>query len=162
MMIKPEKQGTYMKVTEKSLKTRCTELNLGILKDTGFGVRVERIGSSYTVSLIYRDSTQPEILLQDATAAEADACISGIATTTTVFKATQGTRKPEFISQELFLKQHGERCPKCGSRDIIPGHITKAKGELEQWCSCSRCSTTWNACYTLAGYSLPDKSTSEP
>jgi len=37
-----------MKVTEKSLKARCTELNFGILKDTGFGVRVERIGSSYT------------------------------------------------------------------------------------------------------------------
>ncbi len=53
-----------MKVTEKSLKARCTELNFGILKDTGFGVRVERIGTSYTVSLIYRDSTQPWLMLK--------------------------------------------------------------------------------------------------
>ena len=150
-----------MKVTEKSLKARCTELNFGILKDTGFGVRVERISSTYTVSLVYRDSTQPEILLQDATAAEADACISGVATTTAVYKATQGTQKPEFVSQELFLKQHGERCPKCGSRDITQGHITKAKGELEQWCSCSRCTTTWNSCYNLAGYTLPEKCSNE-
>lgn len=55
-----------MKVTEKSLKARSTELNFGILKDTGFGVRVELISFTYTVSLVYRDSTQPEILLQDA------------------------------------------------------------------------------------------------
>lgn len=41
-----------MKVTEKSLKTRCTELNLGSLKDTAFGVRVELIGTAYTVSLV--------------------------------------------------------------------------------------------------------------
>jgi formate dehydrogenase maturation protein FdhE len=146
-----------MKVTEKSLKARCTELNFGILKDTGFGVRVERISSTYTASLIYRDSTQPEILLQNATAAEADACISGVATTTAVYKATQGTKKPEFVPQELFLKQHGERCPKCGSRDINPGHISTAKSELDQWCSCGRCETTWTSCYKLTGYSLPDK-----
>jgi len=146
-----------MKVTEKSLKARCTELNFGILKDTGFGVRVERIGSSYTVSLIYRDSTQPEILLQDATAAEADACISGVAATTAVYKATQGTQKPEFVSQELFLKQHGERCPKCGSRDINTAQISTAKSELDQWCNCSRCETTWTSCYKLTGYRLPDK-----
>lgn len=146
-----------MKVTEKSLKNRCTELNFGILKDTGFGVRAERISSTYTVSLVYRDSTQPEILLQGATAAEADACISGVASTTAVYKATQGTQKPEFVSQELFLKQHGERCPKCGSRDINPGHISTAKGELDQWFSCSRCATSWTSCYKLSGYTLPYK-----
>lgn len=146
-----------MKVTEKSLKGRCTELNLGQLKDTSFGIKAERIGSTYTVSLVYRDSTQPEILISDATAAEADACISGVATTSAVYKAIQGTIKPEYVPQEVFVKQHGERCPKCGSRDINPGHITTAKGELDQWCSCSRCSTTWSSCYRLTGYTLPDQ-----
>lgn len=146
-----------MKVTEKSLKTRCTELNLGALKDTSFGIKVERIGTAYTVSLVYRDSTPPEILVCNATAAEADACVSGVATTSSVYKAIQGTIKPEFVPQEVFVKQHGERCPKCGSRDINTGHIRAAKGELEQWHNCSRCETTWYSTYKLTGYFLPDK-----
>ncbi len=144
-----------MKVTEKQLKARCTELNFGSLKDTSFGIKVERTGKGYGVSLIYRDSTPPEILINDATAAEADACISGVATTATVYKAIQGTIKPEFVPQEVFVKQHGERCPKCGSRDINAGQIRSAKGELEQWHMCSRCETTWYSCYNLSGYQLP-------
>jgi DNA-directed RNA polymerase subunit M/transcription elongation factor TFIIS len=146
-----------MKVTEKQLKARCTELNLGSLKDTSFGVRVERNGKGYTVSLVYRNSTPPETLIIDATAAEADACVSGVATTSTVYKAIQGTIKPEFVPQEVFVKQHGERCPKCGSRDINPGHIRSAKSELDQWYNCSRCETAWTSCYKLTGYFLPDK-----
>lgn len=144
-----------MKVTEKSLKARCTELNFGQLKDTTFGLKVERIGTSYTVSLVYRDSTQPEILISEATAAEADACISGVATTSAVYKAIQGTIKPEYVPQEVFVKQHGERCPKCGTRDINLGHISSLKGEISQWCSCSRCATTWTSGYQLTGYALP-------
>lgn len=146
-----------MKVTEKQLKARCSELNLGPLKDTSFGVRVERSSKGYTVSLVYRDSTPPELLISDATAAEADACVSGIATTSTVYKAIQGTIKPEFVPQEVFVKQHGERCPKCGSRDINAGQIRVTRGELEQWHSCSRCATTWHSTYRLTGYQLPDK-----
>lgn len=145
-----------MKVTEKSLKARCTELNLGPLKDTSFGLKVERVGSSYTVSLIYRDSTPPETLVSGATAAEADACISGVATTSAVYKAIQGTIKPEFVPQEVFVKQHGERCPKCGTRDINLNHISATRGELTQLCSCGRCSTIWNTLYRLSGYSLPE------
>ena len=144
-----------MKVTEKQLKARCTELNLGPLKDTAFGLRIERIGKGYTVSLVYRDSTPAEILAAEASASEADACVSGVATTSTVFKAIQGTIKPEFIPQEVFVKQHGERCPKCGSRDINPGYIKSAKGELEQWHSCGRCEVTWFSEYRLIGYALP-------
>jgi len=144
-----------MKVTEKQLKARCSELNLGLLKDTSFGVRGERTGKGYTVSLVYRDSTPPEVLISDATAAEANACVSGVATTSAVYKAIQGTIKPEFVPQEIFVKQHGERCPKCGSRDINAGHVRVAKGELEQWHSCSRCQTTWYSTYKLAGYQLP-------
>ena len=146
-----------MKVTEKQLKARCTELNLGPLKDTSFGVRVERTGKGYTVCLVYRDNTPPEILISDSTAAEADACVSGVATTSTVYKAIQGTIKPEFIPSEVFVKQHGERCPKCGSRDINSAHIKAAKGELEQFCNCSRCELAWYASYKLAGYHLPEK-----
>lgn len=146
-----------MKITEKSLKARCTELNFGQLKDTSFGLKVERIGSTYTVSLVYRDSTQPEILITDATAAEADACISGVSTTSAVYKAIQGTIKPEFVPQELFVKQHGERCPKCGTRDVNFGHISKSRGELEQLVSCGRCLTQWSSNYKLTGYILPDQ-----
>jgi len=148
-----------MKVTEKQLKARCTELNLGAFRDTSFGVRVERTGKGYTVSLVYRDSTPPETLLSDATASEADACISGVATTSAVYKAIQGTIKPEFVPQEVFIKQHGERCPKCGSRDISPGQITTSKGELEQYCSCGRCDQTWTSTYRLTGYELPLRQT---
>ncbi len=148
-----------MKVTEKSLKARCTELNLGPLKDTSFGLKVERIGTTYTVSLVYRDSTPPEILISGATAAEADACISGVSTTSAVYKAIQGTIKPEFVPQEVFVKQHGERCPKCGSRDINSGHISVIKSELNYWHNCSRCETVWTSCYKLVGYFLPDKAT---
>jgi hypothetical protein len=144
-----------MKVTEKQLKARCTELNLGPLKDTAFGVKIERTSKGYTCSLVYRDSTPPETLISDASASEADACISGVATTSTVYKAIQGTIKPEFVPQEVFVKQHGERCPKCGSRDINPGHIASAKGELEQWHTCGRCATAWHSLYRLAGYELP-------
>jgi formate dehydrogenase maturation protein FdhE len=146
-----------MKVTEKQLKARCTELNFGPLKDTSFGIKAERTVKGYIVSLVYRNNTQPEILISDATAAEADACVSGVATTSTVFKAVQGTIKPEFVPQEIFVKQHGERCPKCGSRDINAEHIRIAKGELEQWHNCSRCETNWYATYKLNGYLLPDK-----
>ena len=40
-----------MKVTEKSLKARCTELNLGPLKETTFGIRFNRTSKGYTVEL---------------------------------------------------------------------------------------------------------------
>ena len=35
------------KVTEKSLKARCTELNMGALKNTTFGIRTIRTGKGY-------------------------------------------------------------------------------------------------------------------
>ena len=40
------------KVTEKSLKARCTELNLGPLKNTTFGIRFNRLdGVDFGASL---------------------------------------------------------------------------------------------------------------
>ena len=150
-----------MKVTEKQLKARCSELNLGPLKDTSFGLKVDRGTRGYTVSLVYRDSTPSEVLVADVSASEADSCISGVATTSTVFKAIQGTVKPEFVPQEIFVKQHGERCPKCGSRDINAGHIKVVKGELEQWHDCGRCQQPWSSLYKLAGYELPSKQPAE-
>jgi hypothetical protein len=41
------------KVTEKSLSIRCTQLNLGPLRNTTFGIRAERLNAGYTVELIY-------------------------------------------------------------------------------------------------------------
>ena len=61
-----------MKVTEKSLKARCTELNMGALKDTVFGIRANRTGKGYMVELLYRDSTPPQILVADASASVCD------------------------------------------------------------------------------------------
>ena len=37
-----------MKVTEKSLKARCTELNLGPLRNTTFGIKATRLNAGYT------------------------------------------------------------------------------------------------------------------
>ena len=51
------------KVTEKSLKARCTELNIGALKDTTFGLRFNRTGKGYTVELQYR--VQPQLKKTD-------------------------------------------------------------------------------------------------
>lgn len=56
------------KVTEKSLKTRCTELNLGSLKSTTFGIRATRTSKGYTVELQYRDATPPQVRVKSQTA----------------------------------------------------------------------------------------------
>jgi hypothetical protein len=143
-----------MKITEKQLKGRCSELNLGVFKDTPFGVKIDRGSKGYSCSLVYRDSTPPEILLADATAAEADACLSGIVTTTAIFSTVKDKVKPEYIAQEIFLKQGGERCPKCGTRDITAGTIKTSKSELEQFWFCERCETTWFSRFKLIGYEL--------
>ena len=59
------------KVTEKSLKARCSELNLGQLKNTTFGIRFHRTSKGYTVELQYRDATPPLVLVTEVSAAEA-------------------------------------------------------------------------------------------
>lgn len=141
-----------MKITEKQLKARCTELNQGALKETPFGVRIERTSKGYTCHLVYRDNTPPDILLTDASAAEADACISGVTTTTAVFRTIKDKVKPEFVPQEIFVKQGGERCPKCGSRDIRDGRVKSVKAGLEQFYGCERCGTAWYSYYALGGY----------
>ena len=138
-------------VTEKSLKTRCTELNMGPLKNTTFGIRADRIGSSYTVSLQYRDSTPPQILIQDATASEAAATVEGAAFGAAAVKVAGGD-KPEFVTRETFIRQSGERCPKCSTKDIAQNSLQIVKGEIRQSCSCLRCSLAWNAIYRLDDY----------
>lgn len=142
------------KVTEKSLREKATAMNMGSLRETLFGVKVERGSKGYTVQLVYRDSTPPEVLLQEATAAEADACISGVAQTAQVFKAVQGTLKPAFTPTEIFVKQGGERCPKCATRDINPGHVTKVGDVQVQYHTCGRCETRWNNRFKLEGYEV--------
>ncbi|HEY3423795.1 MAG TPA: hypothetical protein VGL27_03280 [Negativicutes bacterium] len=145
-----------MKVTEKQLKARTTELNLGQLKETSFGLRVERTTKGYAVTLAYRDNTPSEVLLADASASEAHACIEGVAASTAAVKAT-GTVKPEFITRETFIRQSGERCPKCQTRDIHDGRIKTAKGLLEQLHTCSRCGIEWNTVFRLDDYAVISK-----
>jgi len=149
-----------MKVTEKQLKARTTELNLGQLKTTTFGIKVERTVKGYVVTLAYRDSTPSEILLADASAAEAHACIEGIAASTAAISAA-GTSKPEFITRETFIRQTGERCPKCQTRDIHDGRVKASNGILEQLYSCSRCGIEWNSIYRLDGYLVINKTETE-
>ena len=139
------------KVTEKSLKARCTELNLGPLKNTTFGIRVTRTGKGYTVDLQYRDSTPPQVLVEAVTAAEASATVEGAAFGAAAVKVAGGD-KPEFVTRETFVRQAGERCPKCSTKDISLGSLTAEKGTLTQACTCQRCSLSWSSIYRLDDY----------
>lgn len=95
------------KVTEKQLKARVTELNLGILKSTTFGIKMERTGKGYSCSLVYRDQTPAEVLLEEGSAAEANACIEAVAVTHRIFTHSMmgSSEKPEFLTDELFMKK---------------------------------------------------------
>ncbi|BCS55050.1 hypothetical protein [Geobacter sp. SVR] len=140
-----------MKVTEKSLKLRCTELNLGVLKDTTFGIRFDRTSKGYMVELQYRDGTPSKVLIQEASASEAAAAVEGAALGAAAVKDA-GTGKPEFVTRETFVRQGGERCPKCQSKDINLGHLVTGKGSITQLCSCVRCSLVWNSIFRLDDY----------
>lgn len=150
------------KVTEKQLKARVTELNLGILKSTTFGIKMERTGKGYSCSLVYRDQTPAEVLLEEGSAAEANACIEAVAVTHKIFTQSMlgSSEKPEFLTDELFLKKGGERCPrtKCGSRDIIAGWVEKSPDGLSQSYRCSKCELDYIVKYRLEGYELILKS----
>ena len=141
------------KVTEKSLKARCTELNLGPLRNTTFGIRATRTGSGYTVELIYRDSTAPQILAEAVTAAEASATVEGAAAGAAAVQVA-GLDKPEFVTRDTFIRQAAERCPKCATKDIFPGHLSVVKGVIQQQCSCQRCSLVWTSIYRLDDYEI--------
>lgn len=140
-----------MKVTEKSLKARCTELNLGPLKDTTFGIRFNRTTKGYTVELQYRDATPAQVLIQDASASEASCAVEGVAIGAAAVKAA-GTDKPEFVTRDTFVRQAGERCPKCQTKDIQNGHLISGKGIISQHCSCARCGLVWNCTFRLDDY----------
>jgi hypothetical protein len=139
------------KVTEKSLKARCTELNMGQLKNTTFGIRFHRTSRGYTVELQYRDATPPQVLVTDVSAAEAAATVEGAAFGAAAVQVA-GLDKPEFVTRETFVRQAGERCPKCSTRDISPGYLSAVKGTMTQHCSCQRCGLSWNAIYRLDDY----------
>ena len=139
------------KVTEKSLKARCTELNLGKLRNTTFGIRISRLNAGYTVDLQYRDATPPQILAEGVTAAEASGIVEGAAAGAAAVQVA-GLDKPEFVTTETFVRQSGERCPKCSTKDISAGHFSAVKGVMLQACSCMRCGLSWNSIYRLEDY----------
>lgn len=139
------------KVTEKSLKARCTELNMGPLKNTTFGIRFNRTSKGYTVELQYRDSTPPQILVADVTASEAASAVEGAAFGAAAVQVA-GLDKPEFVTRETFVRQAGERCPKCATKDISAGHLSAVKGTMIQQCTCQRCGLSWNSIYRLDDY----------
>jgi DNA-directed RNA polymerase subunit M/transcription elongation factor TFIIS len=139
------------KVTEKTLKVRCTELNMGPLKSTTFGIRATRTGKGYIVDLQYRDGTPPQVLLEGGTAAEAAATVDGAAFGAAAVKAAGGD-KPEFATRETFIRQAGERCPKCSTKDIAAGHLQSVKGMMTLQCSCQRCGLSWSSIYRLDDY----------
>lgn len=151
-----------MKVTEKQLKARVTELNLGILKSTTFGIRMERGAKGYSCSLVYRDQAPAELLLEGGSAAEASACIEAVAATHRIFTQSMmgASEKPEFLTDELFLKKGGERCPRtrCGSRDILPGWVEKRTDGLIQAHRCGKCGLDYLVKYRLEGYELAGRS----
>jgi len=137
-----------VKVTEKSLKARCTEVNLHNLRDTSFGIAFERGAGGYTVEMKYRDATPPRILAADVTAAEAAAVIEGVIAGASAVKAA-GAVKPEYITIDTFVRQNGLRCVKCQTKDIVLAHLATGEGRITQKCSCSRCGQTWDSIYML-------------
>jgi hypothetical protein len=141
------------KVTEKSLKARCTELNLGPLKSTTFGIRSTRTPKGYTVDLQYRDATPSQVLIADCSAAEAAATVEGAAFGAAAVKVAGGD-KPEFATRETFIRQAGERCPKCATKDISAGHLSTIKGTMTQHFSCQRCGLSWSAFFRLDDYEV--------
>ncbi len=147
-----------MKVTEKQLKARVTELNLGVLKETTFGIKVDRGGKGYSCSLVYRDQTPPETLLEEGSASEASACIEAVAATHRIFRQSMmgGVEKPEFLTDELFVKKGGERCPRtrCGSRDILAGWVEKGADGLNQAFRCGKCGLDYVVRFKLEGYQV--------
>ena len=140
-----------MKVTEKSLKARCTELNLGPLRNTTFGIKATRLNAGYTVELQYRDATPPQVLAEAVTAAEAAATVEGAAAGAAAVKVA-GLDKPEFVTRDTFIRQAAERCPKCQTKDIVLGHVIAGYGNMTQHCSCVRCGQIWNSIYRLDDY----------
>jgi len=139
------------KVTEKSLKARCTELNMGPLKNTTFGIRFTRPSQGYPLGLPYRDATPPQVLVADVTASEASAAVEGAAFGAAAVQVA-GLDKPEFVTRETFIRQAGERCPKCATKDISQGHLSAVKGTMTQQCLCQRCGLSWSAIYRLDDY----------
>ena len=140
-----------MKVTEKSLKARCSEINLRDLRETTFGIAFERGAGGYTVEMKYRDATLPHPLASDVSAAEAAAVIEGVVAGVAAVKAA-GVVKPEYVTIDTFVRQDGLRCVKCQTKDIVLAHLTVGKGEIIQKCSCSRCGQTWDSVYRLAHF----------
>src|ERR1035437_3050856 len=132
------------KITEKTLKARCTELNMGPLRGTTFGISFERTVNGYTVELKYRDATPPKILAVDVSAAEAASTVEGAAAGAAAVQVA-GLDKPEFVTRDTFIRQAAERCPKCATKDIFPGHLSVEKGVVAQKCSCQRCGLNWSS-----------------
>jgi len=139
------------KVTEKSLKARCTELNLGPLRNTTFGISFERTGNGYTVELKYRDATPPKVLGTELSASEAAATVEGAAAGAAAVQVA-GLDKPEFVTRDTYIRQAAERCPKCQTKDISSGHLSAVKGVMTQQCSCQRCGLFWKSIYRLDDY----------
>ena len=122
-----------------------------MLKDTTFGIRFERLSAGYKVEIQYRDATLPQVLIQEATASEAAAAIEGAVVDAVAVKSA-GTGTPEYVTRETFVRQAGERCPKCQTKDLSVGHISVGKGEIIQMCSCIRCGLAWKNIYRLDDY----------
>ena len=114
------------------------------LRDTSFGIAFERCSGGYSVEMKYRDATPPRILASDVSAAEAAAVIEGVVAGATAVKAA-GATKPEYITIDTFLRQSGERCIKCQSKDIVAAHLATGNGSITQICSCSRCDVAWDS-----------------
>jgi len=139
------------KVTEKSLKARCTELNMGPLKNTTFGIRFNRTSKGYTGRVRNREAPPPRVLGAVGTGSEASAAVEGAAFGAAAVQVA-GLDKPEFVTRETFIRQAGERCPKCATKDISQGHLSAVKGTMTQQCLCQRCGLSWSAIYRLDDY----------
>jgi DNA-directed RNA polymerase subunit RPC12/RpoP len=115
--------------------------------------------------LVYRDATPPEVILEEGSASEASACVEAVATTHKVFTHSMlgSTEKPEYLTDEMFIKKAGERCPrtKCGSKDLINGWVEKTSEGIDQSVRCTKCGLEYIVKYRMEGYEVVSKITVE-
>lgn len=66
-----------MKMTEKQLKNNCSNLNLGKLKSTPYGIGIEKNLDGYKVTLTKRDNGSTGVLANELSASEAGSFLLG-------------------------------------------------------------------------------------
>lgn len=111
------------KITEKQLRDICTKLNLGGLKETPYGLRVDRTADGYTVASIRRSDGLLNSQSNALTASEAHHMINGIVLGMMLVPPKNICEKCKvqltWVPEDQFNKPHW-LCLSCGERVVAP------------------------------------------